>query len=148
MSRPLDGIRVLDLSRLLPGPFLTMILADLGADVVKVEDPRLGDYCRGLPPGRNGMSGRFLSVNRGKRSITLDLDKPEGDLFAETEAYCPVDVTMLARCGHSPHIDQPAATLDAVGEFVRWLLAMHEGCCRPPEPNRHMQFIAALSGPG
>ena len=46
---------------------------------------------------------------------------------AETEAYCPVDVTMLARCGHSPHIDQPAATLEAVGEFVHRLLAVHEG---------------------
>ena len=78
MSRPLDGIRVLDLSRLLPGPFLTMILADLGADVVKVEDPRLGDYARALPPGRNGMSGRFLSVNRGKRSMALDLKTPQG----------------------------------------------------------------------
>jgi len=46
---------------------------------------------------------------------------------AETEAYCPVDVTMLARCGHSPHLDQPAATLDAVDEFVHRLLAVHEG---------------------
>src|SRR5262250_2758668 len=78
MSRPLAGIRVLDLSRLLPGPFLTMILADLGADVVKVEDPRLGDYARALPPGRNGMSGRFLSVNRVTLSIALDLQTPKG----------------------------------------------------------------------
>jgi alpha-methylacyl-CoA racemase len=75
----LTGIRVLDLSRLLPGPFLTMVLADMGADVVKVEDPRMGDYLRGMPPlvGRappnGGMSGRFHAVNRGKRSIALDL---------------------------------------------------------------------------
>src|SRR5215813_7008616 len=78
MSRPLDGIRVLDLSRLLPGPFLTMILADLGADVVKVEDPRLGDFARALPPAKKGMSGRYLSVNRGKRSIALDLKTDRG----------------------------------------------------------------------
>lgn len=76
MSRPLDGIRVLDLSRLLPGPFLTMVLADLGADVVKVEDPKVGDYLRAFPPSRGGMSGRFLAVNRGKRSLALDLKQP------------------------------------------------------------------------
>ena len=69
----LNGIRVLDLSRLLPGPFLTMVLADLGADVVKIEDPRIGDYLRAMPPAKGGMSGRFLAVNRGKRSAALDL---------------------------------------------------------------------------
>jgi crotonobetainyl-CoA:carnitine CoA-transferase CaiB-like acyl-CoA transferase len=76
--RPLDGIRVLDLSRLLPGPFLTMILADMGADVIKIEDPRLGDYLRNIPPLRGGSSGRYLSVNRDKRSIELDLKTASG----------------------------------------------------------------------
>lgn len=81
MSAPLAdalrGIRVLDLSRLLPGPFLTMVLADMGADVVKIEDPRMGDYLRGMPPlGKGGMSGRFMAINRGKRSIALDLKLP------------------------------------------------------------------------
>ena len=69
-SRPLEGVRVLDLSRLLPGPYLTLILADLGADVVKVEDPRLGDYMRGMP------GGRYPAINRDKRSIALDLKRP------------------------------------------------------------------------
>jgi alpha-methylacyl-CoA racemase len=78
LADALDGVRVLDLSRLLPGPFLTMILADLGADVVKVEDPRLGDYMREVPPSKGGLSGRFLAVNRGKRSIALDLKQPGG----------------------------------------------------------------------
>lgn len=72
-TRPLSGIRVLDLSRLLPGPFLTMILSDMGADVVKIEDPRLGDYMRAIPPARDGVGGRFLAVNRDKRSCALDL---------------------------------------------------------------------------
>ena len=76
LADALQGIRVLDLSRLLPGPFLTMILADMGADVVKVEDPRVGDYLRALPPAKGGMAGRFLAVNRGKRSMTLDLKAP------------------------------------------------------------------------
>ncbi len=78
LAHALDGIRVLDLSRLLPGPFLTMILADMGADVVKVEDPRVGDYLRAFPPGKGGMSGRYLAVNRGKRSLALDLKAPAG----------------------------------------------------------------------
>lgn len=73
LAGALQGIRVLDLSRLLPGPFLTMVLADLGADVVKVEDPRVGDYLRAFPPAKGGVAGRFLAVNRGKRSLALDL---------------------------------------------------------------------------
>ncbi|HKE14737.1 MAG TPA: CaiB/BaiF CoA-transferase family protein [Kofleriaceae bacterium] len=77
-ARPLDGIRVLDLSRLLPGPFLTMVLGDMGADVVKIEDPRIGDYMRQIPPVKAGMSGRFLAVNRGKRSLALDLKAEAG----------------------------------------------------------------------
>jgi alpha-methylacyl-CoA racemase len=55
---------------------MTMVLADMGADVVKVEDPKLGDYLRAFPPAKHGMSGRFLAVNRGKRSIALDLKAP------------------------------------------------------------------------
>lgn len=78
MQRALEGIRVLDLSRLLPGPFLTMILGDMGADVVKVEDPRVGDYMRHMPPSQNGVSGRFLAVNRNKRSVALDLKAEAG----------------------------------------------------------------------
>ena len=73
LAHSLSGVRVLDLSRLLPGPFLTMVLADLGADVVKVEEPRMGDYMRDFPPRGDGMSGRYLSVNRNKRSVTVDL---------------------------------------------------------------------------
>ena len=78
LAEALRGIRVLDLSRLLPGPFLTMILADMGADVVKVEDPRVGDYMRAFPPAKGGIAGRFLAVNRGKRSLALDLKTPAG----------------------------------------------------------------------
>jgi len=76
LADALAGIRVLDLSRLLPGPFLTMVLADLGAEVVKIEDPRVGDYLRAFPPAKGGISGRYLAVNRGKRSLALDLKHP------------------------------------------------------------------------
>jgi alpha-methylacyl-CoA racemase len=82
LADALTGIRVLDLSRLLPGPFLTMILADMGADVVKVEDPKIGDYMRQFPPAKGGIAGRFLAVNRGKRSVALDLKSPAAkDVF-------------------------------------------------------------------
>lgn len=75
-ARPLDGVRVLDLSRLLPGPFLSQVLADLGADVVKVEEPELGDYARHIPPDVDGVGFSFAAVNRGKRSMTLNLKAP------------------------------------------------------------------------
>ena len=70
---PLSGIRVLDLSRVLAGPFCSMLLADLGAEIVKVEMPGRGDDTRAYPPNINGVSSYFLSINRGKKSITLDL---------------------------------------------------------------------------
>ncbi len=76
--RPLDGIRVLDLSRLLPGPFATLVLADLGASVDKVEDPDLGDYTRLAAPQVAGASVAFHTLNRGKRSTVLDLKSPGG----------------------------------------------------------------------
>ncbi len=75
---PLRGLRVLDLSRLLPGPFCTLVLSDLGARVDKLEDPHVGDYLRVFPPLKNGLSGRFNALNRDKRSICLDLKRPEG----------------------------------------------------------------------
>jgi crotonobetainyl-CoA:carnitine CoA-transferase CaiB-like acyl-CoA transferase len=71
--RPLDGIRVLDLTRLLPGAYATLLLADMGADVVKVEDPRGGDGMRTLPPLASGRNAYFEALNRNKRSMTLDL---------------------------------------------------------------------------
>jgi alpha-methylacyl-CoA racemase len=76
--RPLEGLRVLDLSRLLPGPFATLVLADLGATVDKVEDPDLGDYTRLGSPQVDGMSIAFHALNRGKRSIVLNLKTGRG----------------------------------------------------------------------
>jgi crotonobetainyl-CoA:carnitine CoA-transferase CaiB-like acyl-CoA transferase len=76
---PLEGVRVLDLSRVLAGPYTTMVLADLGADVIKVEHPERGDDTRHWgPPFAAGESAYFLSVNRNKRSIGVDLKDPEG----------------------------------------------------------------------
>lgn len=79
-SGPLEGIRVLDLTRLLPGPYLTLLFADLGADVIKVEAPGGGDWVRYVPPlvPGTGTSVQFVALNRGKRSVVLDLKSPDG----------------------------------------------------------------------
>jgi crotonobetainyl-CoA:carnitine CoA-transferase CaiB-like acyl-CoA transferase len=76
---PLQGITILDLTRVLSGPYCTMMLADMGARVIKVEQPRKGDDTRGWgPPFLNGESSYFLSINRNKESVTLDFKQPEG----------------------------------------------------------------------
>ena len=75
---PLSGIRVLDLTRLLPGPFCTMLLADMGADVIKIEDPDQGDYMRWSPPLLDGQSVLFNAINRNKRSVSLNLKSDAG----------------------------------------------------------------------
>lgn len=82
MTLPLEGVRVLDLSRLLPGPFATMMLADFGAEVIKIEDPFQGDYLRWRAPyitkGDHKESAAFLALNRNKKAIILNLKDPKG----------------------------------------------------------------------
>ncbi len=87
MPGPLEGIRIIDLTRILSGPFCTMLMADLGADVIKVEQPVTGDPARGNGPflspsetteDSNQYSTYFMSINRGKRSIAIDLSKSDG----------------------------------------------------------------------
>lgn len=78
MSGPLSGVRVIDLSTMMSGPWATDILGDQGADVIKVEVPGRGDHVRSLPNKSGGMSAMFVNVNRSKRSLTLDLKRPEG----------------------------------------------------------------------
>jgi crotonobetainyl-CoA:carnitine CoA-transferase CaiB-like acyl-CoA transferase len=78
MTGPLDGVRVLDLTRLLPGNYCTLLLADLGADVVKVEEPGRGDYIRWTAPLVDGQGAVHRALNRGKRSMTLDLKSADG----------------------------------------------------------------------
>src|SRR6266700_7409187 len=77
-AKPLSGIRVLDLTRLLPGPMATLHLADMGADVIKIEDTETGDYARAMGPARGRNSVFFQLVNRNKRAIRLDLKQPQG----------------------------------------------------------------------
>ncbi|WP_343233415.1 CoA transferase [Streptomonospora sp. PA3] len=93
-GRPLEGVRVADLSRVLAGPYATMLLADMGADVVKIEHPERGDDTRAWgPPWAGGEAGYFLAVNRNKRSLAVDLKDPEG-LEAVQDICASADVVV------------------------------------------------------
>src|SRR6267378_1281302 len=93
---PLEGIRVLEVGNYMAGPFCGMQLADLGADVVKIEDPRGGDLSRRLEPLVDGESGNFVRLNRGKRSVALDLKQEAGaEIFRRLAARADVVVENL-----------------------------------------------------
>lgn len=93
MSGPYEGIRIVDLSAMLSGPWATSILGGQGADVIKVEAPGRGDHTRSLGNRRGGLSSAFLNINRNKRSITIDLKKPGGrDLLLKIAATADVFV--------------------------------------------------------
>src|SRR3954452_21332025 len=87
----LDGLLVADFSRILAGPYATMLLADLGAQVIKVEGPAGDDTRTWMPPTRDGVSTYYLGINRNKRSIALDLEDPD-DLAAARELARRADV--------------------------------------------------------
>jgi len=83
MSKPLEGVRVLDLTRVLAGPYCTMMLSDLGAEILKVEVPGTGDDSRAFGPFRNGTSLYFITINRGKESIAINLKSERGKKLLE-----------------------------------------------------------------
>jgi crotonobetainyl-CoA:carnitine CoA-transferase CaiB-like acyl-CoA transferase len=90
---PLEGIRIVDLTSMLSGPWATMILADQGADVIKVEEPQRGDHTRSYGNQRRGFSASFLNLNRNKRSVGIDLKSPQGvDLLKRLAATADVIV--------------------------------------------------------
>ena len=78
MKQPLSGVRILDFTKLLPGPLATMMLAEMGAEVIKIEHPGSPDYIRDVPPHHQGFSAFYLAVNRSKKSVLLDYKKEEG----------------------------------------------------------------------
>ena len=129
MNPPLDGIKVLDFSRVLSGPYASMCLADLGADVVKVESPDGGDDTRAFgPPFQDGVSTYFLSINRGKRSIALDL-KSRSDLSLARALAAKADVVLenfrpgvMERLGLGPdalHETNPGLIYCSISGFGR-----------------------------
>ncbi|MBI3400234.1 MAG: CoA transferase [Acidobacteria bacterium] len=126
MSKPLDGVRVLDLTRLLPGAYATLLLADLGADVIKIEDPRGGDGMRHLPL-TGGVNVYFDRLNRNKRSVTLDLRSPDA----------------------APVLDALVARADVLVESFRPSTARRLGVDAAALRARHPRLIcASISGFG
>ena len=93
MTGPLDGLIVADLSRVLAGPYCTMLLADLGATVIKVESPAGDETRTWMPPEHDGVSTYYLSINRNKRSIVLDFGDPD-DVDVARELLCRADVAV------------------------------------------------------
>src|SRR5262249_37891331 len=115
---PLDGIFVLDLTRVLSGPYCTMLLADLGARVIKVEQPGKGDDTRAWgPPFLGTESAYFLSINRNKESLTLDFKKPAGRAILERLVATADVLVENFRPGTMASLGLDAATL--TGRFPR-----------------------------
>jgi len=138
-ARPLDGVRVLDLTRLLPGAYATSLLVGLGADVVKVEDPRGGDGLRAMPPyAATGESGVFVALCHGKRSIALDLKNDDGrQILVELVARSHVLIDsfrpgVLDRLGLGPAViaaanpDLVHVSMTAYGDGDRAALPGHD----------------------
>jgi crotonobetainyl-CoA:carnitine CoA-transferase CaiB-like acyl-CoA transferase len=93
LQGPLQGIRIIDLTRLLPGPLATQMLGDMGAEVIKVEDPKAPDYARFMPPHIGPLGTNYLALNRSKKSLCLDLKSAEGlDLFKKLIATADIVV--------------------------------------------------------
>lgn len=169
-DQPLAGIRVLDLSRLLPGPYCSLLLARMGAEVIKVETPLAGDYAR-MAPEELGFAGVFEAVNRGKRSIAVDYRKPGGrdlilklvetaDVFLESSRPGQLDRRGLGAvavraanpaivyCSLSgfgqtgPHRDKPAHDIDylAISGVLSLLGAVD---ARPVAPGLQLADVSA-----
>ena len=144
---PLSGIRVADFSRVLAGPLATMLLADLGADVVKIERPESGDDTRGWgPPFVGGDAAYFLSLNRNKRSVTLDLSSDEGRSAARRLALASDVVVENFRPGLMERFGLDHATLAAEhpGLVYCSLTAFGEG--DPAARPGYDIIVQALSG--
>jgi glutaryl-CoA transferase len=140
---PLDGVRILDLSRVLAGPYCTMVLADLGAEVIKVERPGVGDETRSWgPPYAGGESAYYMSVNRSKKSVAIDLSTPEGqhkalDLGAESHV-----VIENFRVGTADRMGLGYDHIAAVNPTIVYCSITGFGSDRQPEGRPGYDFVA------
>ena len=113
--KPLSGIKVLDLTRTLAGPICTQALGELGAEVIKIESPGLGDETRGWPPfAAKGLGAAFLSVNRNKRSVVIDLKAPEGRTLVHDLAKTADIAVESFSTGVAERLGVDAKTLQAI----------------------------------
>ncbi|RKU30086.1 carnitine dehydratase [Candidatus Poribacteria bacterium] len=146
MSGPLSGLRILDLTRVLAGPYTTMILADLGAEVIKIEQPRIGDESRNFGPFKNGFSLYFMSINRGKKSITLDLKSDRGkQLFKDLLRQCDI-LTENYRPGTMKKLGLDYEAL--AGEFPSLIYAACSGFGQTGPLSEHGAYDMIIQGMG
>lgn len=140
---PLAGVRVLDLSRVLAGPYCTMVLADLGADVIKIERPGIGDETRSWgPPFVGGEASYYLAVNRGKRSVALDLADPRvGPVLRRLVASSDIVVENF-RAGVADRLGVGYEALRAVREDLIYCSITGFGSGREPVGRPGYDFIA------
>ena len=146
MSGPLSGIRILDLTRVLAGPYTTMILADLGAEVIKVEQPGIGDESRNFGPFKNGFSLYFMSINRGKKSITLNLKSDRGkQLFKDLLMECDILIENY-RPGTMRKLGLDYETLS--GDFPSLIYAACSGFGQTGPLSKHGAYDMIIQGMG
>ena len=140
---PLAGIRVLDFSRVLAGPYCTMLLADLGADVIKVERPGTGDETRSWgPPFAGGEATYYLSVNRGKRSVAIDLGDPKASVAVSALVSSADVVIENFRAGVADRLGLGYEALRALREDIVYCSITGFGSGREPYGRAGYDFIA------
>ena len=141
-SAPLAGVRILDLSRVLAGPYATMVLADLGADVIKIERPEGGDETRSWgPPFAGGESAYYLSVNRNKRSCAIDLSDPDGRALALELCRGADAVVENFRQGGAERLGVGEAQVRAVNPTVVYCSITGFGSDRSPPGRTGYDFV-------
>ncbi|MCX6042053.1 MAG: CaiB/BaiF CoA-transferase family protein [Caldilinea sp.] len=143
----LAGLRVLDLSRVLAGPYCTMVLADYGADVVKVEEPGSGDGTRGWgPPWVGDQSAYFLTANRNKRSITVDLKTTAGQQIVQQLALCSDVVVENFKVGDAARLGVDYATLAARNPRLVYCSITGYGQTGPAREQAGYDFVVQAQG--
>src|SRR5438093_2287177 len=144
---PLDGLRVLDLSRVLAGPYCTMVLADLGADVVKLERPGTGDDTRNwTPPDLGGEAAYFVSVNRTKRSCAVDLATARGRAVAKRLAERADVVIENFRVGSAVHLGVAYEQLREINPRLIYCSITAFGSDRLPADRPGYDFVVQAEG--
>ena len=143
----LAGLRVLDLSRVLAGPYCTMVLADYGADVVKVEEPGSGDGTRGWgPPWVGDQSAYFLTANRNKRSLTVDLTTTAGPQIVQQLALCSDVVVENFKVGDAARLGVDYATLAARNPRLVYCSITGYGQTGPAREQAGYDFVVQAQG--
>ena len=135
-KKPLEGIRVLDFTNALAGPYCSMMLGNMGAEVIKVEKPGTGDDARGYGPFVNGQSGYFVSVNHGKKSVVCNTKDPEGvEMFKDLVKHVDIVVENL-KAGAYLRKDK-----DGIEQDIKWVYELF-----PRLEERNWQLAGTLSG--